>query len=124
MGQRGSRNAGLHVLHTNESDANNKYEKTVVTKSSFLNCFGQCVNAYKAGNIELNDNILFEARKYIVQVLDSKDITITNNLLIGALNPRTIDSHSKDEWDPVSIINMYTPYNPDTTNLIVNNNIG
>lgn len=67
MGQTGSLNAGLHFTYTNlPSNDDNKhlYRDTVVTKSSIVDCPGYCVNGFQAHDVNLSENIIYNAEKY------------------------------------------------------------
>lgn len=115
MGQHDSENAGLHILYTNLQSSNDYDKMTILKGSSIHDCDGFCVNGNLAHNVEIDNSIIYNGEKFLIQALDAVQWKITNNLLIGARLRRAGGTSAQShQWDPVALIHMYSEYSPKT----------
>lgn len=96
-------------------------KETQILGSSMHDSKGMLVNGYLAQKVKFDNNVFYNGKKFHMQVLDSKEWTITNNLFIGCRERPPLDNGL---WDPTAFIHMYTPYLPSRDNHKVEYNVG
>jgi hypothetical protein len=84
------------VLYNN---FNTSTPQTVVTASSFSYCRSFCIKGYTQNNALISNSVFYEARKFHFKLLQVTGITVTNNLMIGAIIRPTITGN-----EPVACI--------------------
>lgn len=122
MGQRGSDNGGIHILHTDIPVEDP--QTTRIIGSSMADCIGICVNGYMAEFVKFDNNIFYNARRFHIQALETKHWTVTNNYLLGVNKRKSADIKETKQWDPTAFMHMYTRYLPSTHHFDVRNNVG
>lgn len=91
---------------------------TVITKSSFHECQDFCMNLKNIFNVEITNNVFFNARKYHVLALETFYFSFTNNLMIGVTTrPSMIFG------ELIACFASYNPVTPSTDNITVTNNL-
>lgn len=87
---------------------------TEIRGSSIHDCNGICVNGNTAHMVKIENNVIYNGERFLIQALNCKQWKITDNLLIGVklrAGGSSLDQ-TNGLWDPVAIIHMYTPYLP------------
>jgi hypothetical protein len=112
-GQYDTEEAALQVFNVRV-----KTEHTTITKSSFHECQDMCMKINNAYDLEINNNVFFNARKFHVLALETYFFNFTNNLMIGVtVRPTMVFS------DLIACFASYEPVNPSVDNILVTNNL-
>lgn len=120
MGQKDNEKAGIHILYTNTDG-----DDTVIRNSSIHDCNGQCMNAFYAHHVILENNVFYNGYKFLMNGHFLEDWQITNNLFVGAKERPWFDSKGTTLWDPVALLVLYLiDLDPATNTMIVQRNIG
>jgi hypothetical protein len=90
-----------------------------MTGSSMSHCGGYCMFIGNVANLEINNNVFFWAKKFLVYVEETlHDYKFTNNLLVGALKRPEYDT-SNNLVDDVAAYEQYFSVDFSKSNLNV-----
>lgn len=93
----GESTAIMHAIEVSEAGSStaaaitisNNSQLVSISNSSIHNCPGNCLNILNSANSEAIQNVFYKSQGRLVYAQDSVNLTISLNILLGALQPLT-----------------------------------